>query len=57
MTIKHFAKTAAYSVGMKIFPVKPNQAQQEELRFDDSAAASIQRIFAAAVKDDLKPTV
>ena len=69
MTVKHFAKTAAYAAGMFIFPIRPKQevdvaahvarikSQMPEPKpeFDiDAHVAAVQASFMSAVKDDLK---
>jgi hypothetical protein len=56
MTIKTFAKEAAFRIGCVVFPtVKP---KQEEEPFDVEAhIARIQASFRDVVRDDLKPNV
>lgn len=54
MTIKHFARTAAYAVGSFVLPTpKP----REETFDIDAHIAAVQASFAYAVKDHLKPAV
>ena len=48
MTIKHFAKTAAYAVGMSIFPVKPKQTEKFDI---DAHIAQVQASWLIATKD------
>jgi len=53
MTVKHFAKTAAYAAGMFAFGIKPNYKPEPEVDIEAHIAA-VQASFMSAVKDDLK---
>lgn len=55
MTIKNFAKNAAFTAGMFVFPIK---AKTPTTEYDiDAHIAAIQASFRNAVKYDLKPIV
>ncbi len=56
MTIKTFAKEAAFRVGLVVFPVRPKQTTEEPFDIDAHAAA-VQAAFRDAMKDHLKPNV
>jgi len=56
MTIKNFARTAAFAVGSLVLPTP--RIKQEKETFDiDAHIAAVQASFLASVKDDLKPSV
>lgn len=54
MTIKNFAKEAAFRIGLVVFPVRPKQTETFDI---DAHAAAVQASFRNAMKDHLKPTV
>jgi hypothetical protein len=54
MTIKNFAKEAAFRIGLAVFPVRPRQQETVDV---EEQIARVQASFRNAVKDDLKPKV